>query len=53
MPLKNDYAYLTKATVVLFWEFCDKQPVTESGFNPVVWIIAVKNSSLLAAGVQT
>lgn len=52
MPLKNGDAYLTKATILLFWELRDKQLVTESGFNPVVWITAVKNSSLLAAGVQ-
>lgn len=52
MPLKNGCAYLTKATILLFWELCDKKLVTESGFNPAVWIIAVKNSSLLVAGVQ-
>lgn len=47
MPLKNGYVYFAKATAPPFWELCDKWPVTESGFNPVVWIIAVKNSSLL------
>lgn len=47
----NNYAYYTKSILFLCEKLYDKQPVTESGFNPLVWSIAMRNSSFLPADV--
>lgn len=47
----NNYAYHTRAIIFLFGKLYDKQPVTEPGFNPSVWTIAIRNSSFLSEDV--
>lgn len=47
----SNYAYHTMAIFFLFGKLYDKQPLTESGFNPLVWTIAMRNRSFLPVDI--